>query len=127
MAGVVWGWLWTAEDDEKTCAVCVALDGTIHDIDEDFDDHPVGRCMPEPLDESDANQSDAAILDNHGYDQTGVEWFAEQDEAYQLHVLGNVKFAAYKAGRISLQDVVGYTTDEWGSVPREKSAKELGL
>lgn len=125
---VVWGWLWVAEDDERTCAVCIALDGTIHDLDEDFDDHACGRCTPEPLDENDYGLSDAEILDNHGYDQTGVEWFAEQDADYQRSVLGPTKYEAYASGQLTLGDLVDWTTDsQWGSVPRERSAQELGL
>jgi hypothetical protein len=128
MPGLVWGWLWSTDgEDERTCACCVALDGTLHPIDEDFDDHANGRCMPEPLDESDAGLSDAQIRDNHGYDQTGEEWFAEQDAAYQRETLGPTKYAAYKAGVISLHDLVGYTFDEWGSIPYEKTLAELGL
>lgn len=128
MPGIVWGWMWTTDgEDDRTCVVCIALDGTIHPIDEDFNDHANGRCLPEPLDDHDAGLSDAAILDNHGYDQTGVEWFAEQDARYQRQLLGPTKYAAYKAGALSLSDLIGYTTDVWGSIPHEKTLAELGL
>ncbi len=38
------GWVWDATLDRSTCAVCWAMHGTVHPLDETFDSHP--NCFP---------------------------------------------------------------------------------
>jgi SPP1 gp7 family putative phage head morphogenesis protein len=42
--GLVESWLWSAQKGPRTCPVCIAKDGTIHPVDEDFASHP--NCFP---------------------------------------------------------------------------------
>lgn len=119
-ADVVEGWEWHAERGPRTCAVCLAMDGTLHPLDEPFASHVQCRCSPVPWFDG---------MDGRG---EGEDWFAEQDEEYQEAVLGPGKLALYRDGKIQLRDLVHESRDpEWGPQRNEKSLKrvnrELGI
>jgi SPP1 gp7 family putative phage head morphogenesis protein len=124
----------TAALSPRTCAVCIALDGTIYDLDEDFAIHPNDRCVPVPI-----TRPWSEILAPLGIDTshipetnpahslpTGADWFAKQPEKVQRVVLGNGKYEAWKAGKFQLSDVVKRTFNkDWGHSIQEKSLKAL--
>lgn len=57
--------------------------------------------------------------------EPGTEWFARQDEALQREMLGPGKLAAYRAGRITLPDLVEVTHHpRWGRGRRERSLRD---
>jgi hypothetical protein len=57
--------------------------------------------------------------------KAGPARFAEIPQKQQLKVLGPLKFEAYQTGRISLQDLVGTSTNkQWGTSLRERSLKD---
>jgi SPP1 gp7 family putative phage head morphogenesis protein len=112
-ADVVNGWRWVASLSLRTCEVCWAMNGSEHSVDEQFSSHPGCRCTPVP------------ITDMSQPTKTGPERFAALPEAQQQEVLGPLKFEAYKAGRITLQDLVGASTSRrWGMSLQTRSLKD---
>ena len=112
---VVTGWRWTSAKQSRTCPVCLAMDGTVHPLTEDFASHPACRCVASPITE----YSDPP-------DETGEQWFARQSEEVQRAVLGPEKLALYKAGKITLGDLVVRTAHpRWGPGLVEASLSRL--
>jgi SPP1 gp7 family putative phage head morphogenesis protein len=121
----------TAAKNSRTCAACIALDGTLYDIDKEFAIHPNDRCTTIPL-----TKDWSEILGPLGIDtsqipdtrpniETGAAWLARQSEKVQRDVLG-AKYQGWKDGAFTLQDIVKHThSDEWGDGIQEKSLKEL--
>jgi SPP1 gp7 family putative phage head morphogenesis protein len=111
---VVKGWVWLATLGPRTCAVCVAMHGSFHTLDESLDSHPACRCTMMPA------------TDRRVGLQSGPEWFAEQPAAFQRVVLGPGKLAAYRAGRVTLPDLVEpVVSPVWGPGLRERTLREL--
>ena len=125
------------------CGACLAMDGTIHPLDEDLSDHVCGRCAALPITQSYSDilgqlgfsaesappdTSIAAVMSSLDH-QIGREWLADQDFATQSRILGPAKAAAvYKYGDASLLQVVGIRRDAvWGDSIYERSLKEMGL
>lgn len=109
------GYVWICQLSPRSCASCVALHGTIHDLDDDLADHPNGSCIKCP------HFSDSPDI------QTGLDWFKHQDEATQKAVLGtNIAHSLYKSGT-SLGDFIGINHDsQHGNSVYQKSAKQIG-
>lgn len=131
---VVKQWRWVADKSARTCAACLAMDGSLHDLSEDMGSHPNCRCTPAPVT---ANWED--LLSNAGIDlsgldledtattsyQSGEDWLTEQPEATQREVLG-AKYQGWKQGDFALSDIVGHQHDPaWGHSIYEKSLKQL--
>lgn len=122
-ASVLTGWVWTAKLDERTCPVCVALHGTVHQLDETMDTHPNCRCTMAPLTEP---WRDGEIPETRFTPETGEAWFARQPENVQAAMLGPGKFALYQAGELQLADLVQPVTHPvWGRGVRERPLREL--
>jgi hypothetical protein len=140
---VVSQWRWVAHRGPRTCGACLALDGSLHDLDEELDDHPCGACAAEPVTRSWADILGDAGIDGSGIpetsagasadegggaSETGAQWFDQQDAATQARILGPAKATAYQAGDLTLADLVDVQhSAQWGSSIREKSLKALGL
>lgn len=134
---IVTSWQWMCAK-VNSCAGCLAMDGTIHDLDEDLDDHPNGRCAKAPV-----TKGYAAILADFGIDasdddfsappwqtyQSGADWLSEQDEATQRAAFGgNAAYLAWKNGDASLSDFGQVRRDrQWGDSIQQASLKSLGL
>lgn len=115
-ADVLDGWVWLAAKQARTCAMCLAMDGSVHKLSERLNDHPNGRCVAAPAVKG-MNLPDR---------QTGAEWFAEQGEATQRKVLGHAGYEAYRAGAVSLQDFVGERRSrEWGTTRQVRSLRSI--
>lgn len=129
---VVAQWRWTCAKSPRTCAACIAMDGTIHSIDEDMGSHVRCRCVPTPVTRSWSDILADSGVDISGLDdlepvqpQSGADWLKEQSELVQRQVLG-AKYQGWANGDFSLKDLVGRSTDEkWGSSIYEKSLKQL--
>lgn len=112
---VVTGWRWMSARNSRTCPVCLAMDGTVHQLSEDFASHPSCRCAAVPITE---------YSDPPG--ETGEEWFAKQPEELQRKVLGPSKLDLYKTGRMKLSDLVEKTNHpRWGPGLTEASLTTL--
>lgn len=113
-----WTWLAAIDSPDAPCAVCCAMHGTWHSLDEDLHSHPNCRCTQAFL----PHRSLADL------GPTGEEWFDEQDEAVQLRILGPTAQQAYRNGDVVLADFVKPVADpEWGPGLRRRSNRELGL
>ncbi len=114
---IIVGWRWLAAKQGRTCAMCLAMDGTFHTLDEHLDDHPNGRCAMVPVLRGDKGAP--------GW-ETGSVWLDKQPETVQRQVLGDAGYEAYKAGAVTLTDFVGQRRSrEWGTTRYAKSLKEI--
>jgi SPP1 gp7 family putative phage head morphogenesis protein len=110
------GWQWRAAPSERTCPLCLAMDGREFGLDEPFASHVSCRCTAIPL-----------IKNRDAPRRTlGADWFATQDAATQRGILGPGAFDLYREGKLSLGDLVQVKHDPvWGPTLRRKSLKEL--
>jgi SPP1 gp7 family putative phage head morphogenesis protein len=124
-------WVWVAALSPRTCAACIAMNGTKHPLTEEMQSHPNCRCTPVPLTKSwdeilgplGIDASD--IPDTQPTFQSGSEWLDEQDEATQREVLGNL-YDGWANGDFTLNDVVKHSYDaDWGHSISVKPLKAL--
>lgn len=130
---VVDQWRWTADKSGHTCAMCIAMDGSLHDLSEDLDSHVQCRCVPTPVTKSwddilsGLGIDTSNILESGQYDyESGPDWFANQDAATQQSILGSkAAYDLYKSGT-PLSAFVGTSHDpDWGRSRYQKSAKQV--
>lgn len=113
---IIEGWIWLAAKQERTCPMCLAMDGSFHKLSERLNDHPNGRCAMVP------------VLKGVTMPQleTGAEWLDKQDEATQRQVMGNAGYEAYKAGAVKLSDFVGQRrSKDWGTTRYARSLSAI--
>ncbi len=129
---VVDKWVWLCAMDARSCASCIAMNGTEHDLSEDLDGHPNCRCAKVPKTKSWDNILGPLGIDTSGIPdtsiniQSGSDWFDEQDESTQRQILGNSKYEAWSNGDFTLDEIVGYSDDpDWGRSIYEKPLKAL--
>src|SRR5450631_2039875 len=117
----------------RTCAACIALNGTVYRLDEDPGFHPNDRCalVPKTKDWADIlgplGIDTSSIPDTRVQIQSGADWFAGQDADTQKTILGSqVAYDLYDSGDASLEDFVGTTDDPtWGASVYQRSAKDV--
>jgi hypothetical protein len=120
-------WKWRSARDGRTCASCLAMDGTLHDHTESLNDHWNGRCamVPVPVTYRDLGLDIAeppVVL----AEPTGEDWFRAQPEANQKAVLGPGKYAAWQKGEFPFAQLSRETTDPvWGKMRGETPLKDL--
>jgi SPP1 gp7 family putative phage head morphogenesis protein len=127
------GWVWVCDLSPRSCAACISMNGSVHDLSEDLDGHVGCRCAKSPLTKSwDDILSplgiDTSSLDETSIDlQSGSDWFDEQDEATQRSILGSkAAYDLYSSGDASLSDFVGIHSDpDWGKSIYQKSVKQV--
>lgn len=129
---VVGSWIWTASLSSRTCISCILMNGTEHDLDEEFASHVCCRCAPIPKtkDWSDilaGTGIDTSDLDDNAPEiPSGEDWFNDQDESTQRSILGNAKYEALQSGYVSnVADFLGTThSEQWGTSIKVKSLAE---
>jgi SPP1 gp7 family putative phage head morphogenesis protein len=124
---VVRGWVWLASLSSRTCGFCISMNGTFHELSEAFASHPRCRCSPVPQTKTFAELGlSSSIPETQVQVQSGSDWFAQQDDATQLAILGPSKLRAYQAGAIQLSDLRGFRDDpRWGPTGFEKSLTSI--
>lgn len=131
---VIVGWRWVASLGPRTCAACVAMDGTIHPLTETLNDHPNGACQPAPVTrvaQEIGHESWRRVKDEEGnYEvvkgETGATWFERQTPAQQERTLGKPGYAAWKAGKVKLNDFIGeQRSDTFGQSIVQNSLKRM--
>lgn len=122
---VVEGWIWSSAQDERTCEICWAEDGTVHKDDETLAGHPCCRCAMEPITKSWESLGFKGIPESVPARATGPTRFAKLPPTTQRKILGPGKFDLYKAGKIKLTDLPVKTRSEFGPGLRTKALKEL--
>jgi hypothetical protein len=114
--GIVEGWIWYAELDSDTCMSCVAQHGTIHDLDEQLDDHYNGRCAAIPYIPEFGNP----------VEQSGEEWFSGLSAEEQRAMMGKEKHGAWTEGKFEFPALSRQTANEvWGTMRTEASLASL--
>jgi len=125
---VVKGWIWHSALNERTCAACWAMHGTVHRLEERLDDHVCGRCTAVPLTKTWAELGFEGIPETTLPIEQGVDVFQRLSPEMQQKILGMAKYAAWKDGKFNLEDLVGRKYDgRWGSMRYERSLKSLGI
>jgi hypothetical protein len=125
----------TCAKSVRTCPACLALDGTLYDLDTDFAIHPCDRCAAIPV-----TRSWTELLAPYGIDaslvpdtrpqiESGAAWFARQNEAIQRKILKSDKaYDLYKDpnNNVTLQSFVTQKYNKnWGSSIQVTPLKEL--
>ena len=99
----------------RDCLSCIAMDGTIHPLSEQFGSHSRCRCAASPVPYRTRLQL-----------QTGEQWFNQQDAATQQRMMGPAAYQAFKAGDVTLTDFVNKTEHpEWGTVRTQASLSSI--
>lgn len=112
-ARVVSGWVWLSAASSRTCPVCWAMHGTFHALTERFASHVSCRCTQLP------------VVRGMMPPVAGSELFKQLSDQEQRDILGIQKHAAYRAGKIELQDLVQKGRNhDWGAFRRERSLKD---
>ena len=101
---VLAGWQWVATLSSRTCRSCIAMHGSIHDIDEPGPlDHQQGRCSRAPVTKrwSDINPRLAGISEPPGMVQPGdgEAWLRKQSPEVQDKILGKRGAEAWRNGQ----------------------------
>ena len=125
---VLGGWTWHASLDARACAACIVMDGTEHGVNDTLDGHPRCRCAMVPRTKTwdEVTGMVTGLDDTRPPVRSGQEWLAGQPEAVQRHVMGRVKYDAYRRGDINLGDLVARTHDgRYGTMRRERSLAEI--
>ena len=119
------GYEWVSACDSRTCAACWGMHGKFFSLDEERpNDHVCGRCSYVPVLKDASGNMEI---------QSGAERFGRLSENGQRNVLGPAKWAAWKEGRLTINDhadtgIAQLQKDAtWGRTNRERSLSELGL
>jgi len=117
-ADVVDKWVWCAHPGSRTCAACLAMDGTEYPTDEPMGSHPNCRCTCIPKTKTWAELGypeipDTPVLPPKGRGEEALRNMSEKD---QIAAFGNRKlWKGWKDGEYELQDVVRTTNNDlWG-------------
>lgn len=122
----VTGWTWHSALDKRTCPVCFSMHGTTHGVDETLDTHPNCRCAMVPMTKTWKELGFDGVPETRISVEKGANVFARQSVELQRAVLGPGKFAAYKAGQLSLRETVVETRSKvWGRGRRERSLRDI--
>jgi len=99
--------------DDETCIGCLAADGELFDSEQTFDSHPACRCACAP------------VIDQP-FESRGEDWFNQQDEGTQEHIMGIGRLEAYESGAASWDDMwVRRDDDVWGGAIVPANLSEL--
>jgi SPP1 gp7 family putative phage head morphogenesis protein len=121
-ADVLDGWIWHSARGTRTCAFCWALHGRVFPTSERMATHPNCRCAMLPRTKSWADLGFHGIPDGRPPLEDGPTLFSRLPIADQRTILGPAKFDAFKAGRLKLDDLIGFRDDpRWGKVGFERS------
>ena len=109
---VVEGWYWRSARN-KSCAACVAMDGTFHPVNEPMKSHPNCRCVMIPAVEG-------VEVDK------GADWFKKQPAKVQKEIIGTkAGYQALKSGALQIEDFVGLRRNPaWGDNYHQLSVKQ---
>lgn len=116
---VVNAWIWHSALGTRTCAVCWAMHGTVHPLEEEFASHVNCRCSQIPVVDPTLGIEQQPI-------ETGESRFKKLTDSAQKAILGPTRYELYKAGKLTLSEVVDYQVDkDWGPTRTLKPVKHL--
>lgn len=102
-ADVLTGWIWLAHLSPRTCASCIAMNGTLHPLSEPGPlDHQQGRCarMPRTL-----AWADLGIRSREPKDQVphSRSWFRQLTSEQQRSILGDAAYTSWRRGEFPME------------------------
>jgi len=119
-------WEWSATRDDRTCPVCIFLDGQVFSLDTPFATHPNCRCSPLPVTKTWKELGIDIPESRPDIGLRGQDWFNSISETRQRKILHPQKFDLWKSGAITLEDLVDlYDHPVYGPSREERSIKEL--
>lgn len=99
---IIEGWEFIASKSNRTCVVCLALDGQVFKLKDEFPHHVNCRCSLV-----------AVIKGLKRRPRTiGADWFDRQSEEIKEGILGKESFDAYRNGDADLKDFIGWRNDK---------------
>lgn len=105
-ADVLSGWIWLATLSDRTCPSCLALNGSVHPLDEPGPmDHQSGRCARMPRVKS-WTELGFAVKEPPDTIPDARKWFAEQTPATQRQIMGPGRLGALQSGKTTWEDLV---------------------
>lgn len=112
-------WVWVASRSARTCAACLAMDGTEHPIDEPMESHVCCRCVPSPRVRREDGEAEKKPR------ESTEEWLRRQTADKQDTILGShAAGEAYRAGKVILGDFLGVKNNAtWGKSVYVRSLK----
>lgn len=123
---VVKAWEWSATLDDRTCPVCIYMDGQVFSLETLFATHPNCRCAPVPVTKTFAELGIIYSDEKPYRGKRGQDWFNSLPESRQEQILHPAKFKLYKSGQITLKDLVHeYDHINYGPSRDERSIKRL--
>lgn len=121
-------WTWFCAVDERSCISCIAEDGTVHPVTEEFNSHPACRCTQVPNTPSWRELGFPNIPDNRPALPAQGERFASLPPDAQLAIMGRPRLEALHSGEMDLGDLVRQTRSRrWGGGRRPATLTELSL
>ena len=115
-SGLVESYRRLSAKNDRTCPLCLALDGEIYPTDELMHVHPNCRCTMVP------NVEGMPRVEW----ETGEEWLKKQDPEVREKILGKGTSEMLDAGNIELKDVVNKVEHpDWGPSLERKSLESL--
>lgn len=106
---VVKGWIWCASLSTETCIACIAMHGTVHSMDEDFNDHPNGRCAAVYFTSTTSAEALAARLPD------AKKWIKTLGDKELTDLFGKGAVEVWKSGRLPLRKFAALRrNDMWG-------------
>lgn len=122
---VVKGWTWVSAASARTCMACWMMHGTVHPNEEEFSDHPNGRCTPVPITLSWAEMGIQGMPEQAPI-QSGESAFLMLPADEQRRIMGDASYRAWKAGAVDLQDFVGVKhSSQWGETHHTRSLRDI--
>lgn len=119
-------WMWSANlGNPRTCLACIAMHGTLHPTTEILNDHHNGRCAAVPITPT---WESLGLVGGEPQWETGVNWFARQEEDIQRQAMGPALYYAWNRGMFQFtpQAVVGtYNNPIFGEMRRRKPNYEI--
>lgn len=114
------GWVWLAELDSRTCPACIAMNGTVHDTDEDMLAHQNCRCTRVTKAKSWSDLGFPNLDEPDDLTPDSEAWFDNLSAAEQTNILGPAKFSLYQSGQVGIRDMATLRPnanwrDSWGA------------
>jgi SPP1 gp7 family putative phage head morphogenesis protein len=118
---VLGGWSWQSARDRRTCASCLAMHGSFHDLTERLASHPNCRCtavyVPRPWLSQPRRVARLA--------ETGEDWLRSQTPEVRRQVLGIAGAEAFDARKVKLANFVHHGVHpRWGETRSQRSLKD---
>jgi len=115
-SGLVESYRRLSAKNDRTCAVCLALDGEVYPTDELMHVHPNDRCTMVPV---------VKGMPKIEW-ETGEDWLKKQDSEVREQILGKGASDMWDAGDIELKDLATKTEHEtWGPSLQRTPLSEL--